>query len=241
MEVLVEYDYSAMNADELTIKKGERIRNVVRKEEGWFEGELVGNGRRGVFPDNFVKQVKPSVASAAPVMKPIGFNVANNAKSPEDKKRNFQNGSKYVPAVPALSPPPPPPPSSSQQQQQQQQPNTKINPLVTPPKPLPVAESSGFLAKVLYTYVPVNEDELPVQENDTVQVLRLVEDGWYEGMYNGRQGVFPSNYVERITEMPQQQQLLNSSAKNDSLLNTTGEMDGGDYNDGECLFFIFFL
>lgn len=55
MEVLVEYDYQAQNPDELTIKKGDRIRNVLRKEEGWYEGELTSNGRRGVFPDNFVK------------------------------------------------------------------------------------------------------------------------------------------------------------------------------------------
>jgi uncharacterized protein YgiM (DUF1202 family) len=49
--------------------------------------------------------------------------------------------------------------------------------------------------------VPVNEDELAIQENDTVQVLRLVEDGWYEGIYHGKQGVFPSNYVEKINNI----------------------------------------
>lgn len=27
-----------------------------------------------------------------------------------------------------------------------------------------------------------------------------MEDGWYEGISNGRQGVFPSNYVEKVTE-----------------------------------------
>ena len=55
MEVLVEFDYEAQNADELTIKKGDRLRNVIRKEEGWYEGEFVSNGKRGLFPDNFVK------------------------------------------------------------------------------------------------------------------------------------------------------------------------------------------
>ena len=25
------------------------------KEEGWYEGEMLSTGRRGVFPDNFVK------------------------------------------------------------------------------------------------------------------------------------------------------------------------------------------
>ncbi len=55
MEVLVEYDYQAQNSDELDIKKGERIRNVVRREEGWYEGEIIGSGKKGLFPDNFVK------------------------------------------------------------------------------------------------------------------------------------------------------------------------------------------
>lgn len=54
MEVVVEYDYAAQNSDELTIKKGDRLRNVIKKEEGWYEGEFY-NGQRGLFPDNFVK------------------------------------------------------------------------------------------------------------------------------------------------------------------------------------------
>jgi CD2-associated protein len=50
----VEYDYDAVHDDELTIRVGEIIRNVKKlQEEGWLEGEL--NGRRGMFPDNFVK------------------------------------------------------------------------------------------------------------------------------------------------------------------------------------------
>lgn len=50
----MEYDYDAVHDDELTIRVGEVIRNVRKlQEEGWLEGEL--NGRRGMFPDNFVK------------------------------------------------------------------------------------------------------------------------------------------------------------------------------------------
>lgn len=50
----MEYDYDAVHDDELTIRVGEIIRNVKKlQEEGWLEGEL--NGRRGMFPDNFVK------------------------------------------------------------------------------------------------------------------------------------------------------------------------------------------
>ena len=53
VEVEVEFDYEAELGDELTIKTGEIVKDVKRMEGGWWEGAL--NGRRGVFPDNFVK------------------------------------------------------------------------------------------------------------------------------------------------------------------------------------------
>lgn len=54
VDYIVEFDYDAVQDDELSIRVGEIIRNVKKlQEEGWLEGEL--NGRRGMFPDNFVK------------------------------------------------------------------------------------------------------------------------------------------------------------------------------------------
>uniref|UniRef100_A0A8C4PH95 CD2 associated protein n=1 Tax=Equus asinus asinus TaxID=83772 RepID=A0A8C4PH95_EQUAS len=62
VDYIVEYDYDAIHDDELTIRVGEIIRNVKKlQEEGWLEGEL--NGRRGMFPDNFVKEVKRETES----------------------------------------------------------------------------------------------------------------------------------------------------------------------------------
>ncbi|CAL8071967.1 unnamed protein product [Orchesella dallaii] len=59
MECRVEFDYVAQEPDELTIKKGEIIKNVVSKMDGWFEGTL--RGKTGVFPDNFVKVVEKPI------------------------------------------------------------------------------------------------------------------------------------------------------------------------------------
>ena len=53
VDVEVEFDYEAELGDELSIKVGELIKDVKRMDGGWWEGSL--NGRRGVFPDNFVK------------------------------------------------------------------------------------------------------------------------------------------------------------------------------------------
>lgn len=52
-EAVVEFDYTAQEEDELTLKAGEVITNIVKVSEGWCEGCV--NGRKGMFPDNFVK------------------------------------------------------------------------------------------------------------------------------------------------------------------------------------------
>ena len=49
----MEFDYAAEADDELTINVGDVITDVVRSCDGWYEGKL--NGKRGMFPDNFVK------------------------------------------------------------------------------------------------------------------------------------------------------------------------------------------
>lgn len=49
----MEYDYEAEQPDELSIKVGQTIKNVLTEDGGWWEGEL--DGKKGMFPDNFVK------------------------------------------------------------------------------------------------------------------------------------------------------------------------------------------
>lgn len=62
-EVVVEYKYDALHDDELTLQPGDIIKNVrYIEEDGWMEGDL--NGKRGLFPDNFVKvRLKTSSSS----------------------------------------------------------------------------------------------------------------------------------------------------------------------------------
>ena len=58
MECRVLFDYKAGEEDELDLKKGDLVTEVVsggELEEGWWSG--VYNGKRGVFPNNFVETV----------------------------------------------------------------------------------------------------------------------------------------------------------------------------------------
>ena len=82
----------------------------------------------------------------------------------------------------------------------------------------------------------MNPDELAIQENEIVQVLRLVEDGWYEGIYQGRQGVFPSNYVEKLPAAADSAPLKSSSMSNNNnnesllLMASVDDMAAGNDN-----------
>ncbi|KAK9506777.1 hypothetical protein O3M35_008651 [Rhynocoris fuscipes] len=69
-EALVEFDYKAKEPDELTIKKGDIITDISFKPGGWWEGTLTRTGKRGMFPDNFVKLITDSEGEAVHHIQP---------------------------------------------------------------------------------------------------------------------------------------------------------------------------
>lgn len=180
MEVFVEFDYKAQNEDELTIKKGDKIKNAYRKEHGWMEGELATTGAKGVFPDNFVKVLK-SKSNSVPEKKKGFLADFSSRLISSDKKLMNTSGSKSPSNFIDGSGSPIPTPKSPE-----------------PPAKPPKLPSDIFKARVVYSYSPMNEDELSIQINDIVDVIGLAEDGWFEGVLSGRRGVFPSNYVVKI-------------------------------------------
>jgi hypothetical protein len=54
-------------------------------------------------------------------------------------------------------------------------------------------------AKALFDFEPENPDELKLAAGDEIFDLEIVEDDWMRGVTaDGRSGVFPSNYVEKL-------------------------------------------
>ncbi|XP_037375747.1 CD2-associated protein isoform X2 [Talpa occidentalis] len=52
--------------------------------------------------------------------------------------------------------------------------------------------------KVLFEYIPQNEDELELKVGDIIDINEEVEEGWWNGTLNNKFGLFPSNFVKEL-------------------------------------------
>ncbi|XP_046999743.1 intersectin-1 [Schistocerca americana] len=75
-----------------------------------------------------------------------------------------------------------------QQQQQQQQPAQEAS--------QPATEK----VKALYPYSALNDDELSFEKDDIITVVAKEEPSWWRGELKGATGLFPSNYVEPVSD-----------------------------------------
>lgn len=57
-------------------------------------------------------------------------------------------------------------------------------------------------ARALYDYEPKEDGDLPLHKGEIITLLKRVDENWYEGFCNGRQGFLPANYIEVINPLP---------------------------------------
>lgn len=161
VEAVVEFAYQAQHDDELTITVGDIVANIKKDDGGWWEGEL--DGRRGLFPDNFVRELKKDAKKENQPKKPT-----------EASGGEISNGSLM---------------SSNE----------------TSLKSRGIAERiRSRRCQVAFSYAPQNEDELELKIGEIIEVLGEVEEGWWEGILNGKTGMFPSNFIKELPEEPEE-------------------------------------
>ncbi|XP_029281165.1 CD2-associated protein [Cottoperca gobio] len=172
MEVVVEFEYDALHDDELTLRPGEIIKNVrYIEEDGWMEGDL--NGKRGLFPDNFVKGMKKESKE----VKETKNEPKEEASQPPRREKSAGNVANLVQRMSTIGIPTggflPQPPAASKKPKKRQ-------------------------CKSLFDYQPQNEDELELKVGDVIDITEEVEEGWWNGTVNGKSGLFPSNFVKEL-------------------------------------------
>ncbi|XP_041831773.1 CD2-associated protein isoform X2 [Melanotaenia boesemani] len=191
MEVVVEYEYEALHDDELTLRPGDVIKNVRHiNENGWMEGDL--NGKRGLFPDNFVKELKKDSKD----VKEAKTEPKEETSQPQKREKSAGNVANLVQRMSIIGIPTggfqPQPPAASKKPKKRQ-------------------------CKVLFVYQPQNEDELELKVGDVIDIIEEVEEGWWSGSFNGKSGLFPSNFVKELEA---------SEEEVESIESTSDETDG---------------
>ncbi|KAF8563005.1 hypothetical protein P879_11368 [Paragonimus westermani] len=84
--------------------------------------------------------------------------------------------------------------------------NSKSEPVCSPsqgvatqPPCVPARVDSGPVALCLYNYTAHEDDELSFHEGDRIFQVQQIDEGWWLGVTaDGRQGLFPANYVELV-------------------------------------------
>ncbi|XP_013878187.1 intersectin-1 [Austrofundulus limnaeus] len=209
------YTYESTEQGDLSFQQGDIVL-VSRKEGDWWTGTV--GGKTGVFPSNYVKPCdssseslgaagktgslgkKPEIAQVIAAYTATGAEQLTLApgqlilirkKNPggwwegELQARGKKRQIGWFPAnyVKLLSP------STSK--------TTPTEP--TPPKLTPA--STGLCQVIgMYDYVAQNDDELAFQKGQVITVLNKDDCDWWKGELNGREGLFPSNYVKLTTD-----------------------------------------
>lgn len=199
---IVQFDYKAAEADEITLTKGDRVINVVdcADQDGWCTGTNTSTGKHGLFPDNFVKFETVVEKTTSSIAKSI------DAKLGQSLRAREQSGDNNEPASPsAMSSKPVPPPSSKKppalpskqsptplSSSNQNTENISNNAVTSTAAP----NSKKF--KVTFAYAADNADELTLQVGDVIEFLEEVEEGWAKGKCNGKVGLYPTNFCTEI-------------------------------------------
>ncbi|XP_075710144.1 SH3 domain-containing kinase-binding protein 1 isoform X1 [Rhinoderma darwinii] len=218
----VAFSYIPQNEDELELKVGEIIEVLGEVEEGWWEGFV--NGKAGMFPSNFIKelvteteiggnfeehQIKQGFKDTAGSesdggeSKSEGTNGTSGAENHAKKIRGFGFGDIFKDKPIKLRP------RSMEMENDnaavEKTMGKKIPPTMASQESLKMETENKSktkeYCKVLFPYEALNEDELTIREGDIVLVVNkdCVDVGWWEGEISGRRGVFPDNFVKPLT------------------------------------------
>ncbi|CAH2220608.1 SH3 domain-containing kinase-binding 1 isoform X2 [Pelobates cultripes] len=184
VDAIVEFDYKAQHDDELTITAGDIITKIKKEDGGWWEGEL--KGRRGLFPDNFVRELKKDIKKDL------------SSKPPDRPSQNISNGNALLSNEAIVR-------SSGRGERTRRR-----------------------RCQVAFSYMPQNEDELELKVGEIIEVLGEVEEGWWEGVLNGKTGMFPSNFIKDIMMETEIGNFEDQPIKQGFRDTAGSESDGGD-------------
>lgn len=76
-----------------------------------------------------------------------------------------------------------------------------------PPQPVPSGTTAATVSRVraLFDFHPSEAGELQFRKGDVIAVLESVYKDWWKGSLKGQTGIFPLNYVEKLSDPTQEE------------------------------------
>jgi len=193
------YPFEATSPEELTVNDNEEIDFLETLGDGWCKVRNK-SGQVGFVPESYI-EVRARGTSVATY-------ATSNQSSTSSPAGSTVSDAWQVSLVPGEQPLP------EVEVQQAQSPNYVC------------------YAKAVYDYDACEDEELSFKEGDVIMVTSQEvddDDGWWEGVLNGKRGVFPSIVVEETTppvDVPVARQRAQTDQYNSSTYNhgTTGDV-----------------
>ncbi|XP_051542642.1 SH3 domain-containing kinase-binding protein 1-like [Myxocyprinus asiaticus] len=214
------FSYTPQNEDELELKIGDVIEVLGEVEEGWWEGTL--NGKTGMFPSNFTKELLTEVEDLTPQddsrstrtsmkdstgsesdggdsssLRSDTGSVSSSSEIQPKKVRGFGFGDIFKDQPIKLRPRSIDMDNEAEKFQMVKKAPQTVAQETMKTEPDNKAKAKEF-CKVIFPYEAQNEDELSIKEGDIVTIIskECADAGWWKGELNGKQGVFPDNFVK---------------------------------------------
>lgn len=217
---VAEFNFEGKNEDFLTLKKGDVVVVTHKDDNGWWKGSL--NGKTGLCPGNYLKEIPPEVdfeknnrLSNGSQPFEISLDVDTNGPRPVSsfmaqesgftkKASSLQRDSNKVStlnkhalgkevAIPHI-------PDHEGEDREKEDKAVKRRSTISPVKEDINIEGTQF--KVLFSYTANFKEEVSLQEGEIITGIRKDRNGWMYGRKNrtNEVGHFPAVYVEVATQ-----------------------------------------
>ena len=192
------YDYTPNRSDELELHKNELYFVFEKCQDGWFKGSGLATLKTGVFPGNYVQNVKVDTNLESQI---------SCSKQQSKQLRNNEGPDKSCGPTISTSQS-----SSSSTNDLIDFSNNAFALNTSNPENLPQESGSkgigsgqkeenvSSLYRAVLDYPASSQYELDLKEGDIVVLIKKREDGWCKGTLqkNGTNGLFPFSFVERL-------------------------------------------
>ncbi|XP_073258737.1 intersectin-1-like [Porites lutea] len=204
------YEFEPRNPDELQLDEGDIVvidQGAKKPPPGWLYGET--NGKKGLFPENYVEKITEEEAKGAGKQDTISVSPPDSSSTVKSLaaalSMQFASGGSLGGSAFASQ-------TSS---------NSNVTVAETPKATTSQQSTSeGFRVMALYPYRAKKDDHLSFNKNDVI-IVKEQQDMWWSGELNGDMGWFPKSYVKLLGGTLKASETNDTMAKEISVKETT--------------------